>query len=411
MRGIDGDAPRHDPKEQMMSIGGYIRRILGPRGVERARAAGTRPRHLIQRVIDTPGGAEYVPRVAGLETAVAATRAEIDRVERAEIQRFEQHQVVLADLATALSELNARLDQIEDMVGAQYGQALVAHQAVLVKAEKAEGDARRLWAKHEQVVSDLAQAGGRFEESLRRLDDVRTVLETIEAELHIPPYQAEPNLLTVMAKGGSTTFGFDETTKLGTDYRSFEDVFRGPEDMIKERQRPYLDWAQPGDRVVDLGCGRGELLELFREAGIDAVGVDCDTSMIERCLTKNLPVVHAEALKWIEGQPDGSLDLVISAQFLEHLPPDRLDDLFAGSRRVLRRGGRFIAETVNPHCFSALRTFWVDPAHHQPLFPEALLLLLHAAGFSTAHVEYPCYTGPGDPRLGAGEYAVIATSN
>jgi O-antigen chain-terminating methyltransferase len=65
-------------------------------------------------------------------------------------------------------------------------------------------------------------------------------------------------------------------------YAGFEDLFRGSESEIRQRMADYLPiFAGAGD-VVDVGCGRGEFLELLRSAGLTARGVDLNHEMVER---------------------------------------------------------------------------------------------------------------------------------
>lgn len=194
------------------------------------------------------------------------------------------------------------------------------------------------------------------------------------------------------------------------EYRAFEDLFRGSETFIAERQRRYLNViGQDCAPVLDVGCGRGELLDLLAEAGIAASGVDADAGMVARCREKGHEVALGDGVAHLEGLEDGSLGLVFSAQVIEHLPPEALKRLLAAAVRKLRPGGMLIAETVNPHSAAALKAFWVDVTHRHPLFPETMLALCRIAGFSSAYVFHP--NGEGDverDRYTSGEYAVVA---
>jgi SAM-dependent methyltransferase len=195
-------------------------------------------------------------------------------------------------------------------------------------------------------------------------------------------------------------------------YREFEDTFRGSEDFIRERQRRYIELVAGHGPVVDAGCGRGEFLDLLREASIDYVGVDLDEGMVKRCRVKGHERVHhADIIEWLEQADEGSVGAVFSAQVVEHLPYAQLLAFLAAARRALRSDGVFIAETVNPHSFAALRTFWVDLTHQIPIFPEVLLQLCRGAGFEEGYVFMP--NGRGDyesDRRSAGEYAVVASA-
>jgi SAM-dependent methyltransferase len=161
-----------------------------------------------------------------------------------------------------------------------------------------------------------------------------------------------------------------------------------------------------------VACGRGELLDLLRDGGVEGAGVDSDPGMVARCHAKgHRDVVLADANEHLEQLAPGSLGAVFSAQFVEHLPPRELTRLLELSRSRLRPGGLFVAETVNPHAPHALKCFWVDPTHRHPLFPEALLVLCRMAGFASGYAFHPLGTGHvDDDRYRESEYAVVATN-
>ena len=208
--------------------------------------------------------------------------------------------------------------------------------------------------------------------------------------------------------------GYDATSATGDadHYRAFEDVFRGSEDFIRERQRRYLPIIGERAPVFDLGCGRGELLDLLRESGIDSVGVDTDPGMVARCREKgHTQVLETDGIAHLRTVEDRSLGVIFSAQVIEHLTLEQIQELLALARAKLASDGLLIAETVNPHSPRALKTFWVDLTHQQPIFPEVALELVREAGFQSAYVFHP--NGSGDverDRFVQGEYAVVARS-
>jgi 2-polyprenyl-3-methyl-5-hydroxy-6-metoxy-1,4-benzoquinol methylase len=193
-------------------------------------------------------------------------------------------------------------------------------------------------------------------------------------------------------------------------YREFESVFRGSEERIADSQRPYLDLLAEHGQVLDVGCGRGELLDLLRERGIPATGVDLDAGMVTRSREKGHDVAEADAVAYLEGLEDGSLGTIFSAQLVEHLARPELERFVELAHAKLRPGGLFIAETVNPHCARALKAFWLDLTHQHPIFPEVALMLCRIAGFPEAYVFHP--TGSGEAaydRFTQDAYAVVAT--
>jgi len=246
---------------------------------------------------------------------------------------------------------------------------------------------------------------------LRRAEvgPLQNQVERLETEL-----TAEAGFGTVRStdEAGRPVIGFsDSSLAEGNVYRGFEDTFRGGEDLIRERQRPYLDLLGERSPVLDVGCGRGEFLELLAEAGIEARGIDTDSGMVERCREKGLVVEQADAISYLETQPDSSLGVIFSAQVIEHLPYEGLMRYFQLAERKLARGGLFIAETVNPHSVQAFKAFWVDLTHRSPIFPEVAVTLARLHGFESAYVFFPLGTGELESdRRTQGDYAVVAKS-
>jgi SAM-dependent methyltransferase len=173
------------------------------------------------------------------------------------------------------------------------------------------------------------------------------------------------------------------------DYASFEDRFRGEEQDIRDRQQKYLPVFTGRRDVLDLGCGRGEFLELCREAGVSARGVDLDLDMVLTCRDKGLDVAQGDALQYVAGLPDNSLGGVFAAQFVEHLQPSAVAELVRLCHRKLRVGGRAVFETPNPGCLLVFaRSFYADPTHIRPLHSDAMQFLLESVGFEEVTVEF-----------------------
>jgi SAM-dependent methyltransferase len=187
-------------------------------------------------------------------------------------------------------------------------------------------------------------------------------------------------------------------------------VFRGPAERVRERQRPYLDLLAGHAPVFEAGCGRGEMLDLLRERGVAASAADTDPEMVAQCAANGHDVTLGAAEERVAELAPGSLGAVFSAQLIEHLAYADLARFMRGALRALRPGGIFVAETVNPHAVHALKTFWVDPTHRHPLFPEVTVTLCRLTGFASAYVFHPLGTGHvEDDRYRESEYAVVAT--
>jgi SAM-dependent methyltransferase len=172
------------------------------------------------------------------------------------------------------------------------------------------------------------------------------------------------------------------------DYFAFEARMRGSTGEVRARQRVYVDDFREAAPVLDVGCGRGELLSLLREAGVEARGVDADSDMVAFARGEGLAVEQADAIEYLEGLEDGSLGGIFAGQVVEHFPPGSLQALLGLAARKLRPGGLLVAETINPLSPLALRNYFADLTHAQPLVPETLALLAGQAGFQETEVRF-----------------------
>jgi SAM-dependent methyltransferase len=190
------------------------------------------------------------------------------------------------------------------------------------------------------------------------------------------------------------------------DYFAFESRMRGSVDAIRERQRRYVDDFRDAAPVLDIGCGRGELLTLLREAGVEARGIDADADMVAFARGESLDVEQADLLEYLERVDAGSLGGIFMGQVVEHLPPAVLVRSLELAAQRLRPGGVLVAETINPLSPIALRNYYADLTHAQPLVPETLELLARQSGFAETELRFlnePAdrLTEPDDPVIAA----------
>ena len=177
-------------------------------------------------------------------------------------------------------------------------------------------------------------------------------------------------------------------------YVAFEDRFRGSRADIKQRQRVYLGLlqevgaGQSGRPIVDVGSGRGELLELLGEAGLEACGVDLNQSMVALCLHAGLHCVLDDAVSYLGKLEAGSLGAVTGFHIIEHLPFATFVALLDASLRALAPGGIVIFETPNPaNLLVASRWFHLDPTHRNPLPSEMVSMIAEARGFTQVGIR------------------------
>jgi len=208
-------------------------------------------------------------------------------------------------------------------------------------------------------------------------------------------------------------------------YRAFEERYRGSRTTIRERLRVYLPFvlalheAGPDRRALDLGCGRGEWLELLRDSRIDARGIDRDEAMLEAARGLGLAVERGDALETLKSVPDASEDLVSAFHLAEHLPFEELQELVAEALRVLKPGGLLVLESPDPENLSVgAASFYLDPTHVRPLPAGLLAFLAEHCGFGRVKIlrlqEAPGLAEKSAPTLlevlrhASADYAIVA---
>lgn len=188
------------------------------------------------------------------------------------------------------------------------------------------------------------------------------------------------------APGGAPAFtgSIDSLT-----YVAFEDQFRGKQEDIRQRVETYLPIFAGASNVVDVGCGRGELLDALRATGVSARGVDVSPAMVELCRSRGFDVELGDALTFVSRQPDASLGGLVAIQVVEHLTPAYLTRFLEAAYHAMAPGAPIVLETINPACWMAFfETYIRDLTHQQPLHPETLRHLVQASGFSNVDVQF-----------------------
>ena len=185
-----------------------------------------------------------------------------------------------------------------------------------------------------------------------------------------------------------------ETGAFGTrldslTYVGFEDRFRGSQDEIRSRLEAYLPIFSSASDVLDVGCGRGELLDLLKQHGVTGRGVDTNDAMVQLCRSRGLDVERDDALGFLERQPDGSLGGLVAIQVVEHFEPAYLLRFLEAAHHKLRAGAPLVLETINAACWMAFfETYLRDITHQQALHPDTLRYLVQTSGFTSVDVQY-----------------------
>lgn len=301
------------------------------------------------------------------------------------IQRLQVQEEEAVIRARALDTINGRLARVqaEGLPGLQ-AEVSALHgtvTAIVQRTENSLGQVQREMAEtQKQALQVLRERVARSERTLRRMVHV-------VADGHEGAAPARIQQASVSQRFLEPEF----------DYLGFEERYRGSEAEIKERQRRYVEYFCEHENVLDVGCGRGEFLELLRDAGIRAKGIDRDLDMVLLCREKALDVIKGDALSYLEELADESLGGIFGAQLIEHLEPATIMRLIRLCHRKLKPAGTLILETVNPTCLSVFaRSFYMDFSHCWPCHPEPMKFLFETSGFTDIALSF---SSPIDPAV------------
>ncbi|MGD0872459.1 MAG: class I SAM-dependent methyltransferase [Bryobacteraceae bacterium] len=215
---------------------------------------------------------------------------------------------------------------------------------------------KRLWAVVDKMRAELERMIHGELRMIRQRAQIRGVASPAE-----PPAEAGPGPGPVYPP-------------LAFDYSKFAERFRGTEEYVKAGQQLYLPYFEGCRNVLDIGCGRGEFLEVMRDASIPARGIDVGAESVAVCRLKGLDAEIADVFPYLASMEEGALDGIFCSQVVEHLPPERLPEMIRLCAERLARGGVIVIETPNPECLAIFGThFYLDPTHTRPV-PHPLLM-------------------------------------
>jgi O-antigen chain-terminating methyltransferase len=316
-------------------------------------------------------------RVLKLESELAEERARNGRLHRA-----------WEDLNAGITAAASQAQSLERRFEAEIAALANAHRAIeaaaIAHGDALEAERRERASLFSQIESLQSKALPRLEREVLRLkpqqvaQERRISLLLEEARKRWP----EPFDAAQMQR-----LGEEDRHNLDAFYVALEDEFRGSREDIKDRLSDYLpklaeagigSQAMP---ILDLGCGRGEWLELLRERDWQVSGVDLNRVLVAICQERGLPVIEADAIDYLRTLPEASLGAVTAFHLIEHLPLPRLIDLLDATVRALKPGGVAIFETPNPNnVFVSSRYFYLDPTHRHPIPPALGQFLAEARG-------------------------------
>jgi O-antigen chain-terminating methyltransferase len=181
----------------------------------------------------------------------------------------------------------------------------------------------------------------------------------------------------------------EQKDKIMFDYVKFEDKYRGSQEDIKKRLLEYLKYFEGKHNVLDIGCGRGEFLQILKENNIEAKGIDINNDMLLLCREKNLIVENIDALTYLNSLEDNSLGGIMLTQVIEHMEPNYLIQLISLAYKKLKPEAYFIAETINPQSLIVFtEAYFMDLSHIRMIHPYTIKFLLENEGFKDSSIKY-----------------------
>ncbi len=333
-------------------------------------------------------------QMASLEMLDLSQRASNKRIEELQARLSEMASLEMLDITQRASnnrieELQATLNnKISDM-NSEYEQRFALLEMIVPDLDRWM---TQLGRDVSQLKNELKIVDGSERSANSQIDDLKvSVFHQYQQRepTAIPAESISAHENTVSAVSGGIFVDKVFNTEGHLDYFSFESRFRGTTDEIKERQRRYLDLLSEAGPVLDIGCGRGEFLELLRERFIEASGIDTNADMVEACRRNGLNVSQADAISYLSGLVDNSLGSIFMAQLVEHLKPRQIVRIIELAQRKLRSGGVLMIETLNPLCLIAIANqFNLDPTHDRPVHPELLRFICESNGFTEVTVQF-----------------------
>lgn len=322
---------------------------------------------------------EIESRLRELSMQGASRAADQASAVRALASRVESVTKELPAIAETRSELERGSAQMLDSV-------LHLREAFDSRVNQLEANFHELVrVQHSDFAGALENAGHEIQQMLGA--DFRRVRQEYEQLIHA-------ELRVIRQRGGAMTpqppaSPEHSQTHSGPDfdYRRFSERFRGSEEYVRGRQKFYRPLFAGSKCVLDIGCGRGEFLELMREAGVIARGIELSAEDVAYCRSKGLEAEQADLFEMLAAHT-GAFDGIFCSQVVEHLAPERLPKMIELCAAALPRGGVIAIETPNPECLAIFAThFYLDPTHQRPVPHPLLAFYLEEAGFGAIEVK------------------------
>ena len=329
---------------------------------------------------------------------------EILRALNATLDALDESNRTIARLAATAGDLSNRVGELYDMRAhwqawrAEWEYKLVVNEAHFTRSTSelqhafqhrvtlAEENFRnQLAGQHSDYLAALERATAEVQKKLwEDLARIRAEYESlIHHELRLVRQRGLAAATPVSA--GASPVGYDSPE---IDWLKFAEKFRGSADYVRRNQQQYVErFRNATAEILDVGCGRGEFLQLLSEAGIPARGIEASAELVALCREQGLQAEQADLFTYLNAQPDNSLGGIFCAQVVEHLSASDALRLVKLAAAKLKLGAVFVAETPNPECLAIFAThFYIDPTHTRPLPPALLAFYFEEVGFGRIEI-------------------------
>ncbi len=210
---------------------------------------------------------------------------------------------------------------------------------------------------------------------------------------------------------------YKETEEKDLSYLLFENVFYD-HDIVKEKQKCYIPFIKkintadmpPNTSWLDIGCGRGEFLNILNRENIKSLGVEINLIEYNELIRRGFSAYNDDAVSFLKKTEEKFMG-ISALQVVEHLEDAYLHNVIELAFLKIQGGGLIILETVNPYSFVGLANFYMDETHKKPIPPYRLAFLLEWYGFKNVKILYSALLPENfrniDPKYNYQDYAVI----
>jgi len=332
---------------------------------------------------------EQVGQLAAAREALRQELEQLPAMQQAHTRAFREE---VASLSKAQrSEILALRQEVEQLPAVQNNCLQVLRQQLTDVSARGEQQQAATGAALNAAATRLGSLEARLVEAQQKIASLHSGMLAQDMRISVLIEQARKRLDQMTAAQLAAIAGEREHA-MDALYLTFEDQFRGTREDIKERFRVYLPFLRahgagaPDRPVLDVGCGRGEWIELLRDESLAASGVDSNRAMLAQCSSRNLKAVEGDAVEYLRALDTDSLGALTAFHVIEHLPFATLFEFLAEAARVLKPGGVAIFETPNPaNILVSTERFYFDPTHRSPLPAPLMRFLAEERGL--CHVE------------------------